>query len=155
MTACSKILLNAFKSHELEDQITNVVLVDAGMALGDISLELLVKEAQYVLGKFTGESGGFEQENDYTGANGQEQKAWAQREVRHLRSFLAKYATDSKQTQTAPVRFVAGLIVEYAGIAYYLVSPAGPRRGWLVNRISDGKRFRLKCSQLSKINLKH
>ena len=151
MTACTKTLQYAFKSSELEDHITNVVLADAG----DISLELLVKEAKYVLGKFTGESGGFEIEKDYTGANGPEQKAWAQREVRHLRSFLAKYATDSNQTAPVRLTLMAGLIVEYAGIAYQLVSLAGPRRGWLVDRISDGKRFRLKCSQLSKINLKH
>lgn len=52
----------------------------------------LLSEAKYVLGKFTGESLGFEQEQDLLGENGPEQKKWARGEVRKLNALIKKFS---------------------------------------------------------------
>lgn len=44
----------------------------------------------------------------------------------------------------------ASQVVSYGGHQYLLMSPAGPRRGWHVNRVSDGAAFRMNSKQLSK-----
>jgi hypothetical protein len=47
-------------------------------------------------------------------------------------------------------RPVAGLIVQYGGNAYRLLSPAGPRKGWICERTTSGAQYRLKAAQLAK-----
>lgn len=42
-----------------------------------------------------------------------------------------------------------GSIVSYCGHQYQLECPAGPRKGWRVNRVSDGRVFRMNARQLS------
>lgn len=86
-----KILIAAFRSDELKQQLEDVIAVDDKVAVEDISDATLIEEAHFVLGKFTGASGGFEQEEDYNGENGPEQRTWARKNVRALRSFLLKY----------------------------------------------------------------
>jgi len=87
----------------------NQAFIKAAMAIGELAISLenisaddkkqisdytqaeVVKEAKYVLGKFTGESGGYEQEEELNGDHGIEQQRWAQKEVRKLKSFIKKY----------------------------------------------------------------
>lgn len=85
------IITAAFKSDELRYSLEDVIAVDDGVAVNDIPDETVITEAHFVLGKFTGESGGFEQESDYNGDNGPEQRRWAKQEVKALRAFLKKY----------------------------------------------------------------
>jgi hypothetical protein len=47
-------------------------------------------------------------------------------------------------------RLVGGHIVTYCGHQYRLDHPAGPRRGWVVVRVSDGQPFRMNARQLSR-----
>jgi hypothetical protein len=47
-------------------------------------------------------------------------------------------------------RLVGGQLVTYGGRQYRLDYPAGPRRGWIVIRVSDGQPFRLNARQLSR-----
>lgn len=86
-----KILVDAFKSDELRYQLEEVIAVDDKVAVTEISDTTILEEAHYVLGKFTGQSGGFEQENDYNGENGSEQRTWARKNVRVLTSLIKKY----------------------------------------------------------------
>lgn len=51
--------------------------------------------------------------------------------------------------KAARPRLTAGLVVTYGQCAYRLVRSAGPRRGWHVERTSDGANFRMKCTQLA------
>jgi hypothetical protein len=86
-----QILKDAFKSDELELHLTEVIAKDEKLPVEQLSDQLILKEAKYVLGKFTGESGGFEQEEDLAGENGSEQQRWAKKEVAALRKFLKKH----------------------------------------------------------------
>ena len=86
-----KILIDAFKSDELKQQLEDVIAVDDKVDVGDIPDATILQEAHYVLGKFTGESGGFEQEADFNGDNGPELKTWARKNVKSLRAFIKKY----------------------------------------------------------------
>ncbi len=86
-----QILKDAFKSSELQVHLTHVIAVYEKLPVEQLSDELIIQEAKYVLGKFTGESGGFEQENDLNGENGSEQQMWARKEVSALRKFLKKH----------------------------------------------------------------
>jgi hypothetical protein len=88
--ALKQILKDAFKSDELEQHLTDVIAVDEKCAVDDLTDKLIVNEAKYVLDKFVG-NGGFEQAEDYAGDNGQEQKAWAKKNVSAIRKFLKKY----------------------------------------------------------------
>ena len=92
-----KILEDAFKSDELQQQLEEVIAVDDRVAVEDIPDATIIEEAHYVLGKFTGESGGFEQEDDYRGENGPEMKRWAAKNVKSLRVFLNKYDPQGAQ----------------------------------------------------------
>ena len=47
----------------------------------------------------------------------------------------------------------AGQVVIYGQTRYKLVRPAGPRRGWNVQRVSDGLYFRMPSKQLAKAHL--
>ena len=87
-----KILIDAFKSDELKYNLEEIISPDDGVPVDAIPDATIVEEARFVLGKFTGESGGFEQEGDLNGDHGPEQQKWARKEVRTLRSFLKKYA---------------------------------------------------------------
>lgn len=53
---------------------------------------------------------------------------------------------EKKKARAATI--TAGAIVSYGQHQYRLVEPAGPRRGWIVNRVSDGARFRMNARQL-------
>ena len=86
-----KILEDAFKSDELQQQLEEVIAVDDRVAVEDIPDATIIEEAHYVLGKFTGESGGFGQEDDYRGENGPEMKRWAVKNVKSLRTFIKKW----------------------------------------------------------------
>ena len=46
---------------------------------------------------------------------------------------------------------VAGTVVQYGAHQYTLVRPAGPRKGWIADRVSDGCRFRMNARQLSQV----
>lgn len=81
-----QILKDAFKSDELESHLEDVI-----GSVDGLSDQLIIHEARYVLGKFTGESGGFEQEADLAGENGAEQQRWARKEVAALQKFLKKH----------------------------------------------------------------
>jgi hypothetical protein len=39
--------------------------------------------------------------------------------------------------------------VKYGGHEYKLVRPWAPRKGWAVDRVSDGCRFRMNAKQLN------
>ena len=84
------MLKSAFKSYELEQHLKDVIAVDDKCAVEDMSTELVLKEAQYVLDKFVGNTG-FDQASDYCGDNGPEAKKLALAEVAALRKFLKKY----------------------------------------------------------------
>lgn len=86
-----KILVSAFKSDELRYQLEEVIAVDDKIAVDEISDKTILEEAHFVLGKFTGQSGGFEQEDDYNGENGAEQRTWARKNVRVLKALIKKY----------------------------------------------------------------
>jgi hypothetical protein len=86
-----QILKDAFKSSELQYSLEHVIAVDDKIDVQEIPGAEVIKEAKYVLGKFTGASVGFEQEEDYKGENGPEQQAWAKKEVAALKRLLKKY----------------------------------------------------------------
>lgn len=87
----SKILQDAFKSDELKQHLEDVIAVDDKIAVDQIPEKTIIAEAHYILGKFTGASGGYEQEEDYNGSNGPEMRSWARKNVKALRAFLKKY----------------------------------------------------------------
>lgn len=149
-----QILKEAFKSSELQYSLEEVIAVDDKIDVEEIPDAEIIKEAKYVLGKFTGESVGFEQEDDYKGNNGPEQQAWARKEVAALKQLLKKYDdTGARRAVVSTRSFAPGMVVCYKGVAYKLDMPAGPRRGWFVKREQDGKQFRLKCKQLSSVSV--
>lgn len=47
-----------------------------------------------------------------------------------------------------------GVVVQYGGYEYALEQPAGPRRGWFVNRLSDNRRFRMNAKQLGQAEIR-
>jgi len=49
----------------------------------------------------------------------------------------------------ATATLAAGAVVNYAGHSYRLDAPAGPRKGWIVTRVSDGRAFRMPFRQLA------
>ena len=87
-----QILKDAYKSDELKYQIREVIAVDDKIEPEDMSDELIISEAQYVLSKFIGGIG-FEQEEEYRGEHGAEQQRWARGNVRAIKAFLKKYAS--------------------------------------------------------------
>jgi hypothetical protein len=103
------ILTDAFKSSELQYSLEDVIAVDDKINVNDIPDVEIVKEAKYVLGKFTGTSVGFEQENDYKGYNGPEQKSWARAEVAALKKFLKKYDDNGALRKTPKKTRTPGL----------------------------------------------
>ena len=150
-----QILKDSFKSSELQYSLEEVIAVDDKVAVEAIPDTEIIKEAKYVLGKFTGLSVGFEQADDYKGHNGPEQQAWAKMEVAALKRLLQKYDDSGARRQLPPsaTSFAPGMVVCFRSIAYKLEKPAGPRRGWIAKREQDGKQFRLKCKQLSSVTL--
>lgn len=46
------------------------------------------------------------------------------------------------------------MVVTYGGVDYRLDTKAGPRRGWFVNRVSDGQPFRMKSYQLGQAEIR-
>lgn len=52
----------------------------------------------------------------------------------------------AKRTASKPAQ---GATVTYGGHQYRLDAPAGPRRGWHVTRVGDGRSFRMNAQQLS------
>ena len=99
-SSMKQILKDAFKSSELKYNLEEVIAVDDRIEVGLITDAEIVKEAKYVLGKFTGASGGFEQEDDFNGENGSEQQAWAKKEVAALKRFLKKYDVSGRSRKT-------------------------------------------------------
>jgi len=89
-----QILKDAFKSDEFQQHLEDVIAVDDKVDVSEIPDQIILVEAHYILGKFTGESGGFEQEQDYQGENGPELKKWAVKNVKALRAFIKKYDPD-------------------------------------------------------------
>jgi hypothetical protein len=85
-----KILIDAFKSSELQYNLEEIISKDDKVPIEQIPDATIISEAKYVLEKFTGGIG-FEQESDYRGENGPEQKRWAMKEVKALRAFLKKH----------------------------------------------------------------
>lgn len=149
-----QILKDAFKSSELQYSLEDVIAVDDKISVEAIPDAEIIKEAKYVLGKFTGASVGFEQEDDYKGHNGPEQQAWARKEVAALKRLLVKYEDSGVRRQVPSTQsFQPGMVVCYKSTAYKLEKPAGPRRGWIAKREQDGKQFRLKCKQLTSATL--
>jgi hypothetical protein len=145
-----QILKDAFKSSEMQHHLQAVIAVDDKIAVEAIPDKTVVSEAKYVLGKFTDASGGFEQAEELNGERGPEQQAWAKKEVAALKSFLKKYDDAGVKHEVAKTKPLApGMVVCYRNTAYKLERPAGPRRGWIANRVQDGKQFRLKCRQLA------
>lgn len=145
-----QILKDAFKSSELQYSLEDVIAVDDKIDVEDIPNSEIIKEAKYVLGKFTGASVGFEQEDDYNGHNGEEQQEWARREVAALQRLLKKYDDSGVRRAIVSTKsFAPGVVICYKSINYKLEKPAGPRRGWIAKREQDGKAFRLKCKQLT------
>ena len=61
------------------------------------------------------------------------------------REKVRKHHARKKATPT----LAAGMTVMYGGHVYRLDSAAGPRRGWLVHRESDGRLFRMNARQLA------
>ena len=149
-----QILKDAFKSSELQYSLEDVIAVDDKIPVDSLPDATIIKEANYVLGKFTGASVGFEQENDYKGHNGPEQQAWARKEVAALKRLLAKYddAGVRRPIQKMP-ELSSGMKVSYNSVVYKLEQSAGPRRGWYALREQDGKRFRLKSKQISTLTI--
>jgi hypothetical protein len=87
-----KILVAAFKSDELQQQLEDVIAVDDKVEVNDIPDATIISEAHYVLGKFTGASGGFDDhENALSGEDGPEQLTWAKDNVKALKAFLKKF----------------------------------------------------------------
>ncbi len=62
------------------------------------------------------------------------------------REMVRQYHAAKKEQQA----IAPGDVVIYSGHQYRLCSPAGPRRGWQVERVSDGSRFRMRSNQLAK-----
>lgn len=62
---------------------------------------------------------------------------WRQR----VREFHAR-----KKARPRPA---PGTVVEYGPHRYRLREPAGPRKGWYVDRVEDGARFRMRAQQLA------
>lgn len=149
-----QILKDAFKSSELQYSLEEVIAVDDKIPVSAIPDATIIKEAKYVLGKFTGASVGFEQEADYKGNNGPEQKSWAIKEVAALKKLLEKYDDEGvRRPPKKAIVLVPGLVVYYNNTAYKLLAPAGPRKGWTVTRESDNEKFRMKCKQLTLVRL--
>jgi hypothetical protein len=95
-----RIIKRALSIGELEISLQDIAQ-DDGKTISEYSDEGIVDEAKYVLGKFTGESGGFSQEEDLLGDNGPEQKKWARSEVAKLRRFIKTF--DVTPTATTKV----------------------------------------------------
>lgn len=55
------------------------------------------------------------------------------------------HATKSLQQKAR----VVGTVVSYGGHQYQLSRPAGPRKGWIVSRVSDGAVYRMSAKQLA------
>lgn len=51
--------------------------------------------------------------------------------------------------KAARIKPYASQVVSYGGHQYLLMSPAGPRKGWHVNRVSDGAALRMSARQLA------
>ena len=62
------------------------------------------------------------------------------------REKVRQYHAKRKAKKAA---IAAGVDVKYGNECYRLDFPAGPRRGWSVCRISDGRPFRMSARQLS------
>lgn len=62
------------------------------------------------------------------------------------RAKVREYHAKKKAMKSKPA---TGVVVKYGSHEYKLVSPCGPRRGWNVDRVSDGMRFRMSAKQLS------
>lgn len=141
------------RSEELSYNLNEIISVDDKVAVENIPDLEIRNEAKYVLDKFLGD-GGFEQADDYNGNNGPELQKWAKKEVATLRKFLAKYSEDGSSIPKAvKIKPSAGMKVTYRDVLYELTSPAGPRRGWIVKRVSDGKVLRLKAKQVTSLTL--
>lgn len=61
------------------------------------------------------------------------------------REKVRQYHAKRKAKKTA---IAAGVVVKYGNECYRLDFPAGPRRGWSVCRLSDGRSFRMSARQL-------
>ena len=65
------------------------------------------------------------------------------------RKKVLEYHANLTAKKKARPSLEAGLVLDYFGTEYRLVSPAGARRGWLVDQVSNGCRFRMSAQQLA------
>ena len=86
-----QILKDAFKSSELQQHLEDVIAVDEKCHVEDLSDELIINEAKYVLDKYVG-NGGFEQADEFNGELGSESRKEARKQVTAIRKFLEKYS---------------------------------------------------------------
>lgn len=88
-----QILKDAFKSDELQHQLVEVIAQDDKCNVEDLSDELIIGEAQYVLDKYIDGSQCFMQHEEYIGEDGPDAQREARKNVAALRKFLKKYNT--------------------------------------------------------------
>lgn len=86
----SKIYDDIYCSNELAYHLIEVICEDEKCELKDLSRDLIVSEARYVLSKYVGNIG-FGQQEDYEGENGQEAYQEAKQNVMAIKSFLKKW----------------------------------------------------------------
>lgn len=58
-------------------------------------------------------------------------------------------AHHARRSAKPSMTLTPGLVVTYGGHQYRLQNEAGPRKGWYVNRESDGRLFRMNARQLA------
>lgn len=78
------------KSEELSYHINDVICVDEKCEVTELSDDLIISEAKYVLSKYIGNLG-FDHEDDFTGENGREAYYEARQNVKAIKSFLRKW----------------------------------------------------------------
>jgi len=88
-----QIIKDAFKSDELTYSLVEVICVDDKCEPEDLTDELIINEARYVLNKYVNGAAGFMQHDEYLGEEGPEAQQNARKNVAALRKFLKKYNT--------------------------------------------------------------
>lgn len=78
------------KSEELSYHINDVICEDEKCEVTELSDDLIISEAKYVLSKYIGNIG-FGQQEDYEGENGREAYYEARQNVKAIKSFLRKW----------------------------------------------------------------
>lgn len=98
------ILVDAFKSYELQVQLQDTDAADEQCHVNELPDGFIVYEAAYVLRKYTDGSEGFDQYEEWQGERGKEAQLEARLEVASLRRFLMKYNHIEPVGELAKVR---------------------------------------------------